>query len=100
MKYTAFSLAVAVCATAHAMAASAVHPNLRLQPTPYSGAARLQLGTRYDAYERIQTELLGLRQEGLKLREADGGTLTGDHRAYLQAKFDVILAEQKRLLHD
>lgn len=97
MRYAVFALAALFGATAHAMGASAVHPNLRLQQTPYSSAARLQLGTRYDAYERIQTELLGLREEGLKLREADGGTLTDGHRVYLQAKFDVILAEQKRL---
>src|SRR5580698_9778971 len=97
MRYAAFTLAALFGATAHAMGASAVHPALRLQPTPYAVAARLQLGTRYDTYERIQTEMLGLRQEGLKLREADGGTLTDDHRVYLQAKFDAILAEQKRL---
>jgi hypothetical protein len=97
MRYAIFTLAALFGATAHAMGASTVHPNLRLQPTPYSTAARLQLGTRYDAYERIQTELLGLREEGLKLREADGGTLTDGHRAYLQTKFDAILAEQKRL---
>ena len=97
MRHAVLALAVLCGTAASALAASAVHPALRLQPTPYSAAARLQLGTRYDAYERIQTELLGLREEGLKLREADGGTLTGDHRAYLQAKFDAILAEQKRL---
>jgi hypothetical protein len=34
--------------------------------------------------------LLQLRQEGLKLQEGDGGTLTSEHRAYLQQKLDSI----------
>jgi len=37
--------------------------------------------------------LLGLREEGLRLREEDGGTLTEEHRAYLQQKLDAIRAE-------
>ncbi|HKD23440.1 MAG TPA: hypothetical protein VKB71_15595 [Rhizomicrobium sp.] len=36
--------------------------------------------------------LMALRDEGLKLREADGGTLTPEHHAYLQAKLDAINA--------
>jgi hypothetical protein len=97
MKRTIFSLVILCGTVAHASAASTVHPALRLQPTPYSTAAQLQLGTRYDSYKTIQTELLGLREEGLKMRAADGGTLTAEHRGYLQAKLDAILAEQNRL---
>ncbi|HUO91962.1 MAG TPA: hypothetical protein VMU22_03530 [Rhizomicrobium sp.] len=36
--------------------------------------------------------LLALRAEGLKLRDADGGKLTPEHEAYLQAKLDAINA--------
>jgi hypothetical protein len=36
--------------------------------------------------------LVALREEGQKLREADGGTLTPEHHAYLQAKLDAINA--------
>jgi hypothetical protein len=34
--------------------------------------------------------LFDLREEGLKLQAADGGALTGPHRAYLQARLDAI----------
>lgn len=37
--------------------------------------------------------LLRLRDEGLKLREEDGGMLTEEHRAYLQSKLDAIQAK-------
>ncbi|HTW34803.1 MAG TPA: hypothetical protein VMD53_09305 [Rhizomicrobium sp.] len=37
--------------------------------------------------------LLDLRNEGLRLREADGGTLTEEHRVHLQNKLDAIQAE-------
>lgn len=36
--------------------------------------------------------LLHLRDEGLKLQQDDGGTLTPEHRVYLQQKLDVIQA--------
>jgi len=39
---------------------------------------------------RKRDALLALRTEGLKLRDADGGTLTAEHRAYLQTKLDAI----------
>jgi hypothetical protein len=39
---------------------------------------------------KIRHELSELHDEGVKLREADGGTLTEEHRAYLQAKLDAI----------
>ncbi|MDE2501154.1 MAG: hypothetical protein KGL56_13285 [Alphaproteobacteria bacterium] len=39
-----------------------------------------------------QHKLYELRQEGLKLQAEDGGTLTPQHRAYLQAKLDAIQA--------
>lgn len=41
---------------------------------------------------RRHDAIMGLRDEGLKLQAADGGTLTDAHRAYLQAKFDAIRA--------
>lgn len=42
--------------------------------------------------DRKRDALLALRSEGLKLRTADGGTLTSEHQAYLQKKLDAINA--------
>ena len=41
---------------------------------------------------RRHDAIMALRDEGLKLQDADGGKLTDAHRAYLQAKFDAIRA--------
>jgi hypothetical protein len=41
---------------------------------------------------RRHDAIMALRDEGLTLQAADGGTLTEAHRAYLQAKFDAIRA--------
>jgi hypothetical protein len=35
-------------------------------------------------------DLLDLRDEGMRLRQADGGTLMPEHRDYLQSKLDNI----------
>jgi hypothetical protein len=45
--------------------------------------------------QRIRYELIALRDEGLKLRDADGGSLTDEHRAYLQGKLDAIRTEAR-----
>lgn len=37
-------------------------------------------------------QLLSLRDQGLRLRQSDGGTLTAEHRAELQSKLDSLLA--------
>jgi len=39
--------------------------------------------------------LLELRERGLKLQEDDGGTLTPEHRAYLQQELDSIQADNQ-----
>jgi hypothetical protein len=41
---------------------------------------------------RKHDAILAIRDEGLKLQVADGGTLTDTHRAYLQAKLDAVRA--------
>jgi hypothetical protein len=41
---------------------------------------------------RRHDAIMALRDEGLTLQAADGGTLTEAHRAYLQAKFDATRA--------
>ncbi len=50
----------------------------------------------YDAAQARQKtyllELQKLRREGLELQKQDGGTLTNEHRALLQAKLDRINA--------
>jgi hypothetical protein len=55
-------------------------PGLVAQPTPPVQSRRMR-------------ELSELRSEGLKLREADGGTLTPEHAALLQSKLDRIQQE-------
>jgi hypothetical protein len=45
-----------------------------------------------DAQVRKANAMAALRNEGLKLRTADGGTLTPEHRQYLQARLDAIRA--------
>jgi hypothetical protein len=44
---------------------------------------------------RIRYELIALRDEGLRLRDADGGTLTDEHHAYLQGRLDAIRTEAR-----
>jgi len=69
-------------------------------PPPTQTPGRLQPGadTELDRRrEHLHAELLALRDEGLKLRKADGGTLTRDHRAYLQKKLDRLNAEARTL---
>lgn len=39
--------------------------------------------------------LLALMREGVRMRRDDGGKLTAEHRAYLQAKLDAIEAPAK-----
>ena len=41
---------------------------------------------------RRHEAILAVRTEALALQEADGGTLSASHRAYLQAKLDAIRA--------
>jgi hypothetical protein len=52
-------------------------PGLVAQPTPPVQSRRMRA-------------LSELRSEGLKMREADGGTLTPEHAASLQSKLDRI----------
>lgn len=40
-------------------------------------------------------QIARLRAEGLTLQKADGGTLTSEHRAYLQHKLDAIRTVQR-----
>jgi len=56
--------------------------------SPYSDA--LRSGASYTGLSHKMKQLLLLRDEGLKLRDQDGGTLTPEHHAYLQAKLDAI----------
>jgi hypothetical protein len=42
---------------------------------------------------KLRRELTELHDEGVKLRDADGGTLSAEHKAYLQRKLDAIRAE-------
>jgi len=46
------------------------------------------------AMNKKKIQLIALRREALELREKDGGTLTPEHYAMLQAKLDRINAER------
>jgi hypothetical protein len=88
MKY-AFAAAALLLATP---ALGQMNTMMAPQPMP----AQLQSDTlKQDRRsEKIRSQLIRLRDEGLKLRGADGGTLTQEHRAYLQQKLDAIRAEE------
>lgn len=61
--------------------------------SPYAGL--LQPATNYAGLPHKVRALLELRRTGLKMRADDGGTLTPEHRAYLQAQLDAIQAGQQ-----
>jgi hypothetical protein len=63
---------------------------------PTAPAARFHSGMPDFRYEQFESQIVALREEGLKLRAADGGTLSQAHHAYLQEKYDALLAEMKR----
>ena len=82
-----------------AAAGSMIGPSMS-SPPPTAPQAQLrtdQMSQAEREHAKRQAELRGkllaLRDEGLKLREADGGTLTAEHRAYLQAKLDALNAQ-------
>lgn len=75
-----------------APSALAMGPMTMLPPQPQAPQAMFQADTleRSRRSEKIRHQLIALREEGLKLRQADGGTLSEEHRAYLQGKLDQI----------
>jgi len=93
----------------YALAAAAVllaTPVLAMGPmntmlAPQAMPAQLQPGESSELdrdsekhHAQLRAKLLALRDEGLKLRDADGGTLTDAHRAYLQHKLDALHVEE------
>ena len=40
------------------------------------------------AFTLLRSELMDLRRQGLALRASDGGTLTAEHRDYIQVRID------------
>jgi len=71
----------------------------------YLGAARGYENAKYEGCGSARTkpgcvpmqtlELQSLRDQGLRLQQADGGALTPEHRAELQSKLDAIRAQSK-----
>ena len=45
---------------------------------------------------RLRSELRDLRRIGLELRASDGGTLTTEHRDFIQTRIDAALAAYRR----
>lgn len=87
----AVSLCGLVCAaTAEAAAITGVPDSMGLQATDpaFHGGTY----TTHPKSTRKLRALLELRGEGLKIQAEDGGTLTPEHRAYLQSKLDAIQA--------
>jgi hypothetical protein len=60
-------------------------------PLPVHGIA----AARARPFDARQTALQSLRADGLKVREQDGGTLTPEHRAALQARLDRIVQDNR-----
>jgi hypothetical protein len=50
--------------------------------------------------QNVKNALILLRAEGLRMTAEDGGTLTADHRLYLQTKMDGILRRRLVNRHD
>lgn len=91
-------------AAAAAVALATIWPQLA-DCGPYSyGASPMQtqqntqqtFGTQSqrDRMQKKHDALMALREEGLKLRDQDGGKLTPEHEAYLQAKLNAINTDQ------
>ena len=57
-----------------------------------SGATGVSAGPGFSQGFRKAQAVKALRQEGLKMQEADGGKLSDAHRAELQRKLDHILS--------
>lgn len=65
-----------------------------LPNAPYMGHVIPRNATLAD--RQFLDQLKTFREEGLALRRADGGTLTPEHRAQLQARLDRLNAERCR----
>lgn len=99
MKHAYAALFVLVFA-AQATAAVMVSPNMSRTRWPVMAPEAAFHAGMPDSHSHhdplLLRELTALRQEGLELREADGGTLTDEHRDYLQTKLDKIWAQAKQ----
>ena len=80
MKVTALAVAFMMSAPAWAVAAPALGGGANMVTSPVTNS--------YAQQYRKRQAILAVREEGLRLRAADGGKLTDTHRAYLQAKLD------------
>jgi hypothetical protein len=86
----------AAAALSLAMPALAMGPmNTMTAPQPMQAQLKSDTLKQDRRGEKIRSELIQLRDEGLKLRAADGGTLSDEHRAYLQQKLDAIRTEER-----
>ena len=98
MRHAFAALFVLVLAT-QASAAVLISPNMSRTRWPVlAPEAAFHSGmpdSRSHHDSMLLRELAALRHEGLELRDADGGTLTDEHRDYLQTKLDRILAEAR-----
>lgn len=89
-----FHMTLAITAMALLLPAAAT------QPTPASPAVALYWAGPQSAKasstpaQLRQLRILSLRREALALRDQDGGTLSPEHYAMLQAKLDRINAEK------
>ena len=85
-------------AVAIAMGATAAHPSggfpTSMPAAPYMGAPAPEIMS--VIVLRHSAQLKALREEGLALRRADGGTLNDVHRAALQARLDKLQASYRR----
>ena len=92
----AFAAALITSASAEPMGAPSMGANLGLPQTDQSLHGGNPLNLHWDRYSPTGQKLRALHDEGVKMQEADGGKLTDEHRAYLQAKLDAIIAEARK----
>ncbi|MEP9358245.1 hypothetical protein [Sphingomonas sp. KR3-1] len=85
------SAGLLLAGAAQAQSASDLPPNPSFVDTPMSSTYP------HFALRKLQDDRAALTREALRLRKADGGTLSGEHLAYLRAKADKLNRQQQML---
>lgn len=90
MRHSLLLLSLTGAIAATAASASPIASGGGYSPNSGTGITNASIDTGH-AY-RKHMAVLALAREGKELQEADGGTLTAAHQAWLQAKLDAIKA--------
>jgi hypothetical protein len=72
-----------------------LEPSLGFESARYEGCGTARAKSGCPPAQSVK--LLSLRDQGLRLRQSDGGTLTAEHRAELQFKLESLLASGRKM---